>query len=58
MNEQVCPICGLFNKCLVEDAENCWCMTIEVLKALIAQLTAVDRDVRCICKNCIEQYEK
>lgn len=58
MNEHVCPICGLQNECMIEDAGNCWCMTVEVPKTLLAQLADDDRNVRCICKTCIEKHQK
>lgn len=59
MNFHVCPICGLQNECMVEEqATNCWCMTVIVPKALLAQLADKDLNARCICKKCIEQHEK
>jgi hypothetical protein len=56
-NKKICPICQSNNRCDVDNANGCWCMTIEVRTELIESLAVSDKDKRCICQACIEKFK-
>lgn len=59
INKGICPICGSENNCnMVKglDASACWCMEIEIPKALLEKLTDDQKKQGCICKNCVDAY--
>lgn len=54
----LCPVCEQPNHCgMVAGKEPCWCMTKAVVipEKLLEALASDDRNVRCICRACIEQ---
>lgn len=55
-DENICPICQKENHCDAQNAHQCWCMTISFPKELISQLPEELKGKRCICKNCIMEY--
>jgi Cysteine-rich CWC len=53
-----CPLCQNDNQCAVskdQQPETCWCMTEYFPKDL---LTSVSLKDSCICKKCVDDYEK
>ena len=52
----VCPICQQDNHCDVQNAQQCWCMTVTIPKELIVQLPKELQGEQCICKQCIMNY--
>lgn len=55
--KKICPVCQSNNRCDVDNAKGCWCMTIGVPTELIESLVVSDKDKRCICQACIEKFK-
>lgn len=56
-----CPICGNMNQCAItlgEEPSTCWCMTTPVPKGLLHHIPNEYRNISCVCKNCVKNYEK
>lgn len=56
-----CPICGKLNSCAVTLGENpatCWCMNTPIPKGLLNQIPNEYRNISCVCKSCVKNYEK
>ena len=56
-----CPICGKDNGCAFNtgaDPKSCWCMTTSVPKTLVKHVPDEFRNISCVCRNCIKNYEK
>lgn len=56
-DSSICPLCGQDNHCTAD--HSCWCMDKKVPKALITQAEKHAQgpiDKRCICQNCIDQF--
>uniref|UniRef100_UPI00406D4CBE cysteine-rich CWC family protein n=1 Tax=Solibacillus sp. FSL K6-1781 TaxID=2921474 RepID=UPI00406D4CBE len=51
----ICPICQKENQCDVH-AQQCWCMTFTIPKALIDNLPTEIKGKQCICNQCIVKY--
>ena len=50
-----CPLCGQPNQCTSD--HSCWCMTVEVPKALLESLPASMKNTDCICQQCINDFQ-
>lgn len=50
-----CPICNQANHCQIEDAKNCWCMTVTIKPELLNQLQRSIKNNTCICIKCLEK---
>lgn len=56
MNESLCPFCNQENKCMLASADSCWCMRVEVPKAL-QDLVPEDKKLKaCICQDCVRAF--
>lgn len=56
-----CPICGKNNGCAFmtgADPKSCWCMTTKVPKDLLSNIPDEHRNISCICRSCVQNYEK
>lgn len=54
-----CPLCGKDNHCAMaagKDVAACWCVAEHFPPELLAAVPPEDRNRRCICKNCVQQY--
>ncbi|TCS41122.1 cysteine-rich CWC family protein [Reinekea marinisedimentorum] len=51
-----CPICLGSNQCSADTS--CWCMQTKVPEALIALAKKRGLNSQCICKKCIDRFEK
>ncbi|WP_414479140.1 cysteine-rich CWC family protein [Reinekea sp.] len=57
-----CPLCNAENRCasaLTKDADDvseCWCMTVTIPPALLAQVPRAQRNRSCICAACVAAY--
>ncbi len=61
MSKGICPICKEENKCasvLGTDVSKCWCMTTKIPKGLLAQIPDEKRGQSCVCKSCVDRYNK
>jgi hypothetical protein len=58
---QICPVCGCSNSCTLADprtaAQPCWCFSVSINPARLAELPIELRDKACLCPRCagIEQ---
>ncbi len=55
--DKICPICKKDNGCRSGE-DTCWCYTIKVPKGLLETIDDRDRGKACVCKNCIEKYNR
>ena len=56
-----CPLCGQPNRCVMaagQDKEPCWCSEAEFPQALLDQVPAEAREKACICKACVDAFNK
>ncbi|HGX93298.1 MAG TPA: DNA or RNA helicase of superfamily II [Candidatus Tenderia sp.] len=53
-----CPLCGQANQCGAtrDDGRGCWCQSLSIPAALLAQLPPETRDKACICRSCIDAF--
>ncbi|MCH7321490.1 cysteine-rich CWC family protein [Solibacillus sp. MA9] len=56
MSENQCPLCQGENACNVEDAQNCWCMTMNIPQQVKDLVPAELKNTSCICAACVEKY--
>jgi len=61
-HKEHCPLCGGLNQCLsgipLSCREGpCWCRAETFPAALLAQLPEDERNVRCICQNCLKAFQ-
>ena len=50
-----CPLCGRSNQCAVSAAlppEECWCMSVSIAPAALAQIPDSARGQSCLCPAC------
>jgi len=61
-NPSLCPLCQQPNDCqLCTTAAYkgaCWCMTVEIPEALLAQVPADSRNKACICRDCVTAFHR
>ena len=61
-NPVQCPLCGAANECqLCSPAAykgQCWCARIEIPGKLLARVPENFRNRACICKNCVEKFQR
>jgi prepilin-type processing-associated H-X9-DG protein/prepilin-type N-terminal cleavage/methylation domain-containing protein len=61
-NPDKCPLCGGANVCqLCSPATykgSCWCARVEMPDALLARVTEPLRNRACICRNCVEKFQR
>ncbi len=54
---ECCPLCGGPNACKLcktdGGSEPCWCAAIKIPETLLACVPEKDRNVSCICSNCV-----
>ncbi|WP_240842088.1 cysteine-rich CWC family protein [Acidaminobacter sp. JC074] len=56
-----CPICGKTNQCAItlgEEPSTCWCMTTKVPKDLVSNIPDEFRNISCVCRECVKNYNK
>jgi prepilin-type N-terminal cleavage/methylation domain-containing protein/prepilin-type processing-associated H-X9-DG protein len=57
-----CPLCGGPNHCQLclpaAYKGQCWCAGVEIPPALLARVPEHLRDRACICRNCVDQFER
>lgn len=56
-----CPLCNKVNACLPamgNCSDNCWCMTANIPRELLKQIPEEKRNLACVCKACIENFQK
>lgn len=56
-SEKICPICGQDNNCQ-HGQGSCWCDTVKIPKYVLDLVPEDKRGKACICKSCIEKYQK
>ncbi|WP_274309928.1 cysteine-rich CWC family protein [Solibacillus daqui] len=56
MSENQCPLCQGENACNVEDAQNCWCMTVKIPQHVRELVPEGLKNTSCICAACVEKY--
>ncbi|KOA19215.1 hypothetical protein CLHOM_23210 [Clostridium homopropionicum DSM 5847] len=56
-SESICPICGQDNNCK-HGQGGCWCDTVKIQKYVLDLVPEDKRGKACICKSCIEKYQK
>lgn len=54
--EKICPLCGQDNEC--KHSNECWCFNIKVPQELLYRIPIEKRGKACICKSCIDKYNK
>lgn len=57
IDDKTCPLCGQANDCKAHQG-NCWCMDIKVPKELLEKVPENKKNKACICKSCIDAYNK
>jgi prepilin-type N-terminal cleavage/methylation domain-containing protein/prepilin-type processing-associated H-X9-DG protein len=61
-NPNQCPLCGGANECqLCSPAAykgSCWCARAEMPGALLARVPGHLRNRACICRNCVEKFQR
>lgn len=55
--EKTCPLCGKPNNCKHGD-DSCWCNHVKIPKGLIERIPKDKRGKACICKDCVDSYNK
>lgn len=55
--ERICPLCGQDNNCQ-HGKEDCWCNTVKVPKHVLDLVPEDKKGKACICKSCLEKYQK
>ncbi|HLS53016.1 MAG TPA: cysteine-rich CWC family protein [Tissierellaceae bacterium] len=56
MEKTICPLCGGDNNC--ENRNACWCYKVVVPKELLELVPDDKRGKSCICKSCIDKYNR
>lgn len=54
---KICPLCGQDNNCKHGEG-GCWCDTVEFPKYILELIPSDKRGKACICKSCLEKYQK
>jgi hypothetical protein len=57
----ICPLCGGENDCAAESAEaelDCWCFRASIPAELLKRVPEPFLGVSCICRHCVEQFQK
>jgi prepilin-type N-terminal cleavage/methylation domain-containing protein/prepilin-type processing-associated H-X9-DG protein len=61
-NPSHCPLCSAANDCqLCSTAAHkgpCWCARVEMPEALLARVPENFRNRACICRNCVEKFQR
>jgi prepilin-type N-terminal cleavage/methylation domain-containing protein/prepilin-type processing-associated H-X9-DG protein len=61
-NPNQCPLCGGANECqLCSPATykgSCWCTRVEISEALLARAPENSRNRACICRYCVEKFQR
>ncbi|WP_268797681.1 cysteine-rich CWC family protein [Pseudomonas huanghezhanensis] len=51
-----CPVCGFSNRCTLADPRTadapCWCFSVEIDPAVLANLPEALRNKACLCPRC------
>lgn len=55
--ERICPLCGKDNNCQHSEGD-CWCSSIVIPKHIIDMIPEDKKGKACVCKSCIEKYQK
>ncbi len=55
--EKICPLCGESNNCQHGKC-GCWCETVKVPKRVLDLVPEDKKEKACICKSCLEKYDK
>jgi len=55
--ERICPLCGQDNNCQHGEG-GCWCDTVKFPKQILDLIPIDKRGKACICKSCLEKYQK
>jgi hypothetical protein len=55
--ERICPLCGKDNNCQ-HGQGGCWCDSIKFPKYILDMVPADKKGKACICKSCLEKYQK
>jgi prepilin-type N-terminal cleavage/methylation domain-containing protein/prepilin-type processing-associated H-X9-DG protein len=57
-----CPLCGQPNDCqlctIAAYKGSCWCARVEMPEALLARVPENFRNCACICRNCVENFQR
>ncbi len=57
-----CPLCGGANECQLSSPAArigpCWCARVEIPRLLLARVPAKLRNRACICKSCVEIFQR
>ena len=61
-NPNQCPLCGGANQCQLCSPATykgaCWCARVEMPESLIARVPEPLRNRACICRNCVEKFQR
>lgn len=55
--ERICPICGQDNNCQ-HGKDDCWCSSVVISKHILDMVPEDKKGKACICKSCVEKYQK
>lgn len=61
LNIAICPLCGEPNKCAMAadpNATECWCESVVFPKELLDKVPANAARKTCVCRKCLENYQK
>jgi hypothetical protein len=56
-SERICPICGQDNNCQ-HGQGRCWCDTVKFPKYILDMIPDDKKGKACVCKSCLEKYQK
>lgn len=56
INQNQCPLCQGSNLCGVNNKTECWCVSSEIRRELLAQVPLALAGKSCICKKCVEKF--
>jgi hypothetical protein len=58
----LCPLCGNPNECQLCTAAvykgPCWCYGVQIPAALVARVPDESRNRSCICRRCVEEFQR
>ncbi|MFA5522980.1 MAG: cysteine-rich CWC family protein [Tissierellales bacterium] len=56
-SDRICPLCGQDNNCQ-HGLGKCWCETVIFPKHILNMIPEDKKGKACICKLCLEKYQR
>lgn len=56
VNQNLCPLCQQNNLCGVDGDAPCWCVSSDIKRELLAQVSPELSGKTCICQQCIDKF--